>query len=140
MYLRSQRRRLAQVFGMGKYKKYILLALLIGFVWPVRLSITAPAEVIARDAIPITMPYDGVLEEVLVSPSDVVKADDVLAILDETAIKTELDQASLALKTAQASLSRAGMQSIHITRKNGLIMPKLWRLTTASRFFRTRHH
>jgi len=112
--LMTDKNRLSNLFGMGKYKKYILLALLLAFFFPVRLSITAPAEIIAMDAVSITMPYDGVLEDISVSPSDEVKGNDVLAVLDKTAIKTELDQANQALKTAQSSLSRAGMQSIQM--------------------------
>jgi len=115
--LMTDKNRLSNLFGMGKYKKYILLALLLAFFFPVRLSITAPAEIIAMDAVSITMPYDGVLEDISVSPSDEVKGNDVLAVLDKTAIKTELDQANQALKTAQSSLSRAGMQSIQMQEK-----------------------
>lgn len=112
IHLRSQKKAVFSIFGMGKYKKYTAIALLAAFFFPVRLSITAPAEIVAMDAVSITMPYDGVLEKINVDPSTTISEGDILAVMDKTAIQTELDQAKQALKTVQSSLSRAGMESL----------------------------
>ncbi len=120
--LRQKGKMMASIMGMGRYKKLIIAALVILFFFPVRLSVTAPAEIVARDAVVITMPYDGVLETIDVSPSDNVAEGDIIAMMDKTIIQTELDKTTQALKAAQASLSRAGMESLRSDEKKQDLM------------------
>lgn len=102
---------------MNKVKKIILCLCLIAFFFPVRLSVTAPAEIIADDATVVTMPYEGVLESVYVSPSDKIEDNQLIATIDKTVIQTEFDKANQALKSARAELSRAGIASLSADEK-----------------------
>ena len=78
---------------------------------PVRLSALAPAEISPLRPIPVTSPLDGVVKEIVVKPNQIVKADEVLAILDDTPLRNRLEVAAKALDIARADLQRAQFKS-----------------------------
>ena len=78
---------------------------------PVRLSALAPAEITPLRPIPITSPLDGVVREIVVKPNQIVKADEVLVLLDDTALRSRLEPASRSLDIARADLQRATFKS-----------------------------
>jgi len=78
---------------------------------PVRLSALAPAEITPLRPIPVTSPVEGVVREIVVKPNEVVKADQLLAVLDDTSIRNRLELASKALDIARADLQRATFKS-----------------------------
>lgn len=78
---------------------------------PVRLSALAPAEITPLRPIPVTSPLDGVVREILVKPNQIVKADELLAVLDDTGLRNRLDVATKALDIARADLQRATFKS-----------------------------
>ena len=69
---------------------------------PVRLSALAPAEVIALNAFTVAAPQDGVIHRFAVQPNSLVKAGDLLFILDDTSIMNRFEVASKALATTRA--------------------------------------
>ena len=69
---------------------------------PVRLSTLAPAEVIALNAFTVAAPQDGVIHRFAVQPNSLVKAGDLLFILDDTSIMNRFEVASKALATARS--------------------------------------
>ena len=78
----------------------LLIALLL--VWPVRLTILAPGELVPVDPAVIRAPLDGVVAQVHVRPNQAVKAGDLLFSFDEAPIATRLEVARQALTTAEA--------------------------------------
>jgi hypothetical protein len=78
---------------------------------PVRLSALAPAEITPLRPIPVTSPVEGVVREIVVKPNEVVKADQLLAVLDDTSIRNRLELATKALDIARADLQRATFKS-----------------------------
>lgn len=68
-------------------------------------SVTAPGSVTNTDVTPILMPVDGVIEDLIVKPGDVVKAGDKLAELKNDSV--ELAKAQVALAEAKKKLSEA---------------------------------
>lgn len=78
---------------------------------PVHLSALAPAEITPLRPIPVTSPLDGVVREILVKPNQIVKADEVLAILDDTGLRNRLEVAGKSLDIARADLQRATFKS-----------------------------
>jgi hypothetical protein len=73
---------------------------------PVPLTALAPAEITAIKPIPITSPVDGVVREITVKPNEIVKATQVVAVLDDTAIRNRLTVSDRALDIARADLQR----------------------------------
>jgi hypothetical protein len=88
------------------------LAGLAAFI-PVRLSALAPAEITPVRPIPITSPMDAVVREIVVKPNQIVKADELLAILDDTPLRNRLELAAKALDIARADLQRITFKSFN---------------------------
>lgn len=88
----------------------LLAAALVAFI-PVRLSVLAPAEVTPVRPIPVTSPLEGVVQEIVVKPNQIVKADEVVAALDDTSLRNRLEVAGKALDIARADLQRATFKS-----------------------------
>jgi multidrug resistance efflux pump len=78
---------------------------------PVRLSALAPAEITPLRPIPITSPLDAVVREITVQPNEIVKADQVVAELDDTSLRNRLELATKALEVSRADLQRATFKS-----------------------------
>jgi len=81
-------------------------ALVLCSLIPVRLSALAPAEITPLRPIPVTSPLDAVVQEIVVKPNQIVKADELLAILDDTSLRNKLELAAKALDIARADLQR----------------------------------
>jgi multidrug resistance efflux pump len=92
---------------LGGVAALVVLAALI----PVRLSALAPAEITPLRPIPITSPMDAVVREIVVKPNQIVKADELLAILDDTPLRNRLELAAKALDIARADLQRITFKS-----------------------------
>ncbi|MDR2187260.1 MAG: efflux RND transporter periplasmic adaptor subunit [Azonexus sp.] len=69
---------------------------------PVRISVLAPAEVIALRAEAIAAPTDGVVKAFHVDPNHKVRAGDLLLSLDDTTLRNRLAVATEALAVARA--------------------------------------
>jgi len=78
---------------------------------PVPLTALAPAEITSIKPIPITSPVDGVVREITVKPNEIVKATQVVAILEDTAIRNRLTVSDRALDIARADLQRVVYKS-----------------------------
>lgn len=74
---------------------------------PIRLNAIAPAEITPRKPFHITAPVEGVIESVKVKPNEMVKADQVLAVLDDTSTRNRLAVSDKALEIAKADYQRA---------------------------------
>ncbi|HEX8957446.1 MAG TPA: secretion protein HylD, partial [Burkholderiaceae bacterium] len=73
-------------FLPAKNRWKIALAVLAACLFPVRLSVLAPAEVVPLEPFPIRAPQDGVVDQFHVRPSQPVKAGDPLFDLDTTVL------------------------------------------------------
>ena len=78
---------------------------------PVSLSTLAPAEITPLRPIPVTSPLDGVVREIVVKPNEIVKADQLVAVLDDTGLRNRLEVAAKSLDIARADLQRATFKS-----------------------------
>jgi len=86
------------------------VAAIVAFI-PVRLSVLAPAEITAARPIPITSPLDGAVREIVVKPNQIVKADELLVVLDDTGLRNRLELAAKSLDISRADLLRATYKS-----------------------------
>ncbi|MEH6671013.1 HlyD family secretion protein [Halopseudomonas sp.] len=84
---------------------WVLLVLLAGvMLWPVRVSVLAPAQIIARDPWVATAPLDGVVEQVVVQPNQVVAEGELLTRLQATDLASAAELAAQAALLAEAEL------------------------------------
>lgn len=93
-------------------KAIALAALLVLLVFPVKLSITAPAEIVAREAQIVTVPFEGMIGDVAVKPGDSVKTGDILVTMDQQAIQAQMDMAQQDMMVAQSALARVQRESL----------------------------
>jgi hypothetical protein len=77
-------------------------ALALSMLIPVRLSVLAPAEVIALNAKAVSAPQDGVIGSFAVQPNARVKAGDLLFSLDDSALSNRRQVAIQGLEVAKA--------------------------------------
>lgn len=99
--LRANPRRLKQIaFG---------LAVLLLF--PVRLSVLAPAEIIALKAEAVAAPTDGVVKTFHVQPNQPVKVGQPLFSLDDTTLRNRRDIAQKTLAVARSDALAAGQKA-----------------------------
>ncbi len=88
------------------YRRYIWILLILLAFFPVRLTINAPTEVIATSAETVSVPFDGILTQIDISPGDRVEKDSAVASMDIESLRLETETSSEALRAAQGKLSR----------------------------------
>lgn len=81
---------------------WIALAILGCLLFPVRMTTTAPSEVVPANPAPVTAPFEGVVADVKVQPFDTVKEGDEVARLDDTVLSGELAMSLRTLEVARA--------------------------------------
>ncbi len=100
-------------FKSSKRMQYAAMAtiLLLAF-FPVRQTITAPAEITAREAEIVTIPFDGVIETAHVRPGDAVKKGDLLVTMEQQSLQAQMDMAQQEMAVVQGALSRVQRESL----------------------------
>lgn len=88
------------------YRRYIWVLLILLAFFPVRLTISAPTEVIATSSQTLSVPFDGILSKIEVDPGDTVTKGDRLASMDVETLTLEVNTARESLRAAQDKLSR----------------------------------
>jgi multidrug efflux pump subunit AcrA (membrane-fusion protein) len=90
------------------WRRLVLLAIVAGVMAiPVRLSVLAPAEIVALHATAVSAPLDGVVKSFQVDPNQGVKRGQPLFTLDDTTLRNRRDVAQQALAVARADALRA---------------------------------
>ncbi|MDX1375568.1 MAG: biotin/lipoyl-binding protein [Burkholderiales bacterium] len=91
--------------------KLALVAALLALLIPVRMSVLAPAEVIALKAQVVAAPMDGVVEAFQVQPNQEVAQDQALFTLDSTTLASRREVALKALEVARADALLAAQKA-----------------------------
>ncbi|MEO1206400.1 MAG: HlyD family efflux transporter periplasmic adaptor subunit [Pseudomonadota bacterium] len=81
-------------------------ALGLSFV-PVPMTALAPVEIVARDPHRVTAPLDGVVDDVLVQPNQLVRRDEPLLRYEDTTLRSRFEVADQDMKVARARFDRA---------------------------------
>ncbi len=97
----SASQRVGRWFSKGRVKWWLALIAAAMFI-PVRLSVLAPSEVVALNALAVAAPQDGVIGAFAVAPNARVKAGDLLFSLDDTVLVNRRQVAQKALEVAKA--------------------------------------
>jgi hypothetical protein len=92
-------------------KRFAILAILAMFL-PVRMTVTAPAEVVPSDPRVVGVPFDGVIEKVMVKPNQPVQKGDLLVVMDQTALKNRSELVEQELDTAEQALTKTEREAL----------------------------
>jgi len=95
------------------------LALLVLLLLPVRLTVLAPAELVAADAAVVRAPLDGVIDRFQVQPNQAVAQGQVLFSFDAAPIASRLDVARQALATAEVEYRQVAQLALADPRAKG---------------------
>jgi len=95
-----------------KAKVWTLAVLAVILLFPVRLSVLAPAEVAPRDPFLVRAPLDGVVENLYVHPNQAVSAQTPLFSLDTTTLQSQHAVAQQAYDTAQEEYRQAAQLAV----------------------------
>ncbi|NIF86049.1 HlyD family efflux transporter periplasmic adaptor subunit [Comamonas sp. Tr-654] len=80
--------------------------------WPIRQSVLAPAEVMARAPEAVRAPLQGVVDSIAVTPNQSVKKGQLLAALDARELRGRLESARQSLAVAEAEWRRGQQQAL----------------------------
>lgn len=89
----------------------VLFILLLLMFAPVRLSVLAQAEIVARDPLVVRAPLDGIIDSIEVRPNAVVEQGTLLLRLDDTELQTRLDVSEQTLAISRAQYQQAGQSA-----------------------------
>lgn len=95
-----------------KHKKWVWIGLAIICLFPVRMSVLAPAEVIPLNPFLVRAPLDGVVDKFSVVPNQTVAAGDALFNLDTTILKSQHALAQQAYNTAQEEFRQSAQLAV----------------------------
>ncbi|CAA7623557.1 conserved hypothetical protein [Magnetospirillum sp. LM-5] len=106
-HLRIGTTRSAILAALTRRRLAIAAAIFLLALFPVRLSVTAPAEIAARDPMVLAAPRDGVVARFFVQPNQMVKAGDKLFELDDVDVRNRHELAIRDLAIARTDHKRA---------------------------------
>lgn len=104
------------------------LALLAVLLFPVRLTVLAPGELVPANPATIRAPLDGVIADFAVRPNQVVTAGQPLFSFDQAPIGSRLDVAREGLATAQAEYRQAAQMMLNDPRAKAQLSPLLGKI------------
>ena len=110
---RSWRARLA---GLRRDRRFTIgapIAFLLLFLWPVRLRVVAPCEVVPKRPIVITAPLNGVIERVMVDQGEPVTEGELLFTYDKRIPLEELKVVKQKVQVIESRLTRAFSHSFN---------------------------
>jgi len=93
-------------------KAWVAAAIVAICLFPVRLSVLAPTEVIPREPFLVRAPLDGVVERFYVRPNQPVTAETPLFSLDTTALQSQHAVAQQAYITAEEEYRQAAQMAV----------------------------
>ncbi|AFJ01666.1 Membrane-fusion protein [Methylophaga frappieri] len=105
-------RKLRQFIQSGRLR-WVVLAMVLALFIPIRLSVLAPAEVVALNAKAVASPIDGVIGKIHVQPNAEVEVGDALFSLDDSALQSRRNIALKALVIARADALVAEQQAFN---------------------------
>lgn len=105
-----------------------LLVIILAAIFPVRLSVLAPGELVPAHPAVVRAPLDGVIERILIQPNQIVKAGDKLFEFDRTTLASKLIVAVQSLASAEAEYRQHAQQALFDDKSKGLMAVALGRL------------
>lgn len=90
----------------------ISAAILLAMLFPVRLSVLAPGELVPSKPVVIRAPVDGVIGQFNVEPNQSVKAGQLLFTFDEASVATRRDVAEQAVAAAEVEYRQYAQQAL----------------------------
>ena len=95
----------------GKKRWITISVIILIFLFPVRMTSTAPVEVVAKNPFLITSPFDGVVKKIIANNNDQTKPGDLLVLLEDIDLSNEFNLAKQSLQVAEKELLKTRQSS-----------------------------
>lgn len=95
-----------------RWRRWVWAGALLVALVPVRQSVIVPAEVVPRDPFPVRAPMDGVVDRLLVEPSQAVEPGTALLALDEAALRARHAVAGKMLDAAREEFRQSAQMAV----------------------------
>ena len=95
----------------GKKRWITISVIILIFLFPVRMTSTAPVEVVAKNPFLITSPFDGVVKKIVANNNDQTKPGDLLVLLEDIDLLNEFNLAKQSLQVSEKELLRTRQSS-----------------------------
>ena len=105
-------------------KRRIKWLIWIAILFPVRLTILAPAELVPANPAIIRVPIEGVVDEFFVTPNQKVVEGQPLFKLDLTSLNSRLQVAQQEMQIASTEYRQSSLQSLSDSKSRGLLVPQ----------------
>jgi hypothetical protein len=105
-------------------KRRIKWIVWIAILFPVRLTILAPAELVPANPAVIRVPIEGVVDEFFVTPNQKVAEGQPLFKLDLTSLNSRLQVAQQEMQIASTEYRQSSLQSLTDSKSRGLLVPQ----------------
>ena len=105
-------------------KRRIKWLIWIAILFPVRLTILAPAELVPANPAIIRVPIEGVVDEFFVTPNQKVVEGQPLFKLDLTSLNSRLQVAQQEMQIATTEYRQSSLQSLSDSKSRGLLVPQ----------------
>ncbi|HEX5843572.1 MAG TPA: HlyD family efflux transporter periplasmic adaptor subunit [Pseudomonas sp.] len=93
-------------------RRKLLLGIGVALLFPVHLTVLAPAEVTPQQPFIVRAPLEGVVDQIHIKPNQMVTKDSLLVSLDSAALKTRYDVARQAQATAEEEFRQAAQAAV----------------------------
>ena len=95
----------------GKKRWITISVIILILLFPVRMTSTAPVEVVAKNPFLITSPFDGVVKKIIANNNDQTKPGDLLVLLEDIDLSNEFNLAKQSLQVAEKELLKTRQSS-----------------------------
>lgn len=97
----------------SKYIKYLVIVIFLLMFLPVKMTVLAPLEVVAKDPFIVTSSLEGAIDEIKVKPNEFIKKDSLIVKLNDTDYLNKYQIAKKTLNVAKAQLHTAEQGSFY---------------------------
>ena len=96
---------------VGSRAWIVIIIIILVSIIPIKITSTAPVEVVPKNPILITSPFDGVVKNIVANNNDKINSGDLLVMLEETDLLNNYNLSKQSLQVAEKELLRSRQSS-----------------------------
>ena len=96
---------------VGSRAWLVIIIIILVSIIPIKITSTAPVEVVPKNPILITSPFDGVVKNIVANNNDKINSGDLLVMLEDTDLLNNYNLSKQSLQVAEKELLRSRQSS-----------------------------
>ena len=102
---------LLKKYLVGSRAWIVIIIIILVSIIPIKITSTAPVEVVPKNPILITSPFDGVVKNIVANNNDKINSGDLLVMLEDTDLLNNYNLSKQSLQVAEKELLRSRQSS-----------------------------